>query len=48
MDALTINFAPVLQITDEQFFQLCQINELIRFDRNAGLGWLIDLETWQV
>ncbi|MEH1941604.1 MAG: Uma2 family endonuclease [Nostoc sp.] len=35
MDALTINFAPVLQITDEQFFQLCQINELIRFERNA-------------
>ncbi|MCC5629064.1 Uma2 family endonuclease [Nostoc sphaeroides] len=35
MDALTINFTPVLQITDEQFFQLCQINELIRFERNA-------------
>ncbi|MFN6561876.1 MAG: Uma2 family endonuclease [Nostoc sp. ChiSLP01] len=35
MDALTINFAPVIQITDEQFFQLCQINELIRFERNA-------------
>lgn len=35
MDALIINFAPVLQITDEQFFQLCQINELIRFERNA-------------
>ncbi len=35
MNALTINFAPVLKITDEQFFQLCQINELIRFERNA-------------
>jgi Uma2 family endonuclease len=35
MDALTINFALVIQITDEQFFQLCQINELIRFERNA-------------
>ncbi|MCC5609306.1 hypothetical protein LC612_21635 [Nostoc sp. CHAB 5834] len=35
MDALIINFAPVLQITDDQFFQLCQINELIRFERNA-------------
>ncbi|BDI18649.1 hypothetical protein ANSO36C_44510 [Nostoc cf. commune SO-36] len=35
MDALTINFAPVIQITDEQFFQLCQINELIRFEPNA-------------
>ncbi|WP_228038693.1 hypothetical protein [Nostoc sp. LEGE 12450] len=35
MDALTINFALVLQIIDEQFFHLCQINELIRFERNA-------------
>ncbi|WP_414568852.1 Uma2 family endonuclease [Nostoc sp. CCY 9925] len=35
MHALTINFTPVIQITDEQFFQLCQRNELIRFERNA-------------
>ena len=35
MDGLTINFIPVIQLTDEQFFQLCQINELIRFERNA-------------
>ncbi|WP_375510195.1 Uma2 family endonuclease [uncultured Nostoc sp.] len=41
MDALTINFAPVLQITDEQFFQLCQINELIRFERNADSTLLL-------
>ncbi|MDZ8056474.1 MAG: Uma2 family endonuclease [Aulosira sp. ZfuVER01] len=34
MDALTLNLSPVIQLTDEQFFQLCQINELIRFERN--------------
>jgi Uma2 family endonuclease len=43
MDALTINFAPVLQITDEQFFQLCQINKLIRFERNANGTLLLSL-----
>jgi Uma2 family endonuclease len=35
MDAITLNLNPVIQLTDEQFFQLCQINELIRFERNA-------------
>ncbi len=25
----------MLELTDEQFFQLCQINELIRFERNT-------------
>jgi Uma2 family endonuclease len=35
MDALTLNLNPVIELTDEQFFQLCQINELIRFERNA-------------
>ncbi|MDJ0615387.1 MAG: Uma2 family endonuclease [Calothrix sp. MO_192.B10] len=35
MNALTLNLNPVIQLTDEQFFELCQINELIRFERNA-------------
>lgn len=35
MTALTLNLNPVIQLTDEQFFQLCQVNELIRFERNA-------------
>ena len=35
MDTLTLNLNPVIQLTDKQFFQLCQINELIRFERNA-------------
>ncbi len=47
MDALSINFALVLQITDEQFFQLCQINELIRFERNAD-GTLLQLHIYQL
>ncbi len=35
MTALTVNFNPIIKLTDEQFFQLCQINELMRFERNA-------------
>lgn len=35
MSALTVNFNSVINLTDEQFFQLCQQNELIRFERNA-------------
>lgn len=35
MNAVTVKFDPVIKLTDEQFFQLCQDNELIRFERNA-------------
>jgi len=35
MSALTVNFNSIINLSDEQFFQLCQINELIRFERNA-------------
>lgn len=35
MDALTLNLNPIIELTDEQFFQLCQINELVQFERNA-------------
>lgn len=41
MDAITLNFAPVIQLTEEQFFELCQINELIRFERNADGSLLL-------
>jgi len=34
MTSLTLNLKPVIELTDEQFFQLCQINELVRFERN--------------
>lgn len=35
MTALTLNLKPVIQLTDEQFFQLCQVNENLRFERTA-------------
>ncbi|MES1022038.1 Uma2 family endonuclease [Gloeocapsa sp. BRSZ] len=34
MTSLTLNLKPVIELTDEQFFQLCQINEFVRFERN--------------
>jgi len=33
MSALTVNFNSIINLSDEQFFQLCQQNELIRFER---------------
>ncbi|AFZ23132.1 hypothetical protein Cylst_0805 [Cylindrospermum stagnale PCC 7417] len=41
MDAITLNFAPVIQLTEDQFFDLCQINELIRFERNGDGSLLL-------
>ncbi|NMG18916.1 Uma2 family endonuclease [Brasilonema bromeliae] len=35
MDALTVNLNPVIELTDEQFFQLCQANRDLRFERTA-------------
>jgi Uma2 family endonuclease len=35
MDAVTLNLNPIIELTGEQLFQLCQINELIRFEHNA-------------
>ncbi|NJM69963.1 MAG: Uma2 family endonuclease [Scytonema sp. RU_4_4] len=35
MNALTVNLNPVIELTDEQFFQLCQANPDLRFERNA-------------
>lgn len=35
MTALTLNLKPVIQLTDEQFFVLCQVNENLRFERTA-------------
>ena len=36
MNALTVNLDSVIKITDEQFFQLCQNNRELRFERNAN------------
>ncbi|WP_218081147.1 Uma2 family endonuclease [Anthocerotibacter panamensis] len=35
MSAITIDFSPVLQMTDEQFWELCQRNRDVKFERNA-------------
>lgn len=40
MTAITLNLNPVIKLTDEQFYQLCQHNDNLRLERNA-LGELI-------
>lgn len=35
MTAFTVNLDSVIHLTDEQFFQLCQVNRDLRFERNA-------------
>lgn len=35
MNALTVNLKPVLELTDEQFFQICQANRDLKFERTA-------------
>ncbi|WP_414530670.1 Uma2 family endonuclease [Nodularia chucula] len=36
MNALTVNLKSVIEMTDEQFFQLCQNNRELRFERTAN------------
>jgi Uma2 family endonuclease len=40
MNALRLNLPPVLTLTDEQFYQLCQVNRDLRIERTA-IGELI-------
>jgi hypothetical protein len=35
MNFITLYLPPSIQITDDQFFEMCQINELIKIERNA-------------
>jgi Uma2 family endonuclease len=35
MTALTVNLKSIIELTDEQFYQLCQDNENLRFERTA-------------
>lgn len=35
MTALTLNLDPVIQLTNQQFYQLCQVNPEIKFERTA-------------
>ncbi len=41
MDFITLYLPPSIQITDNQFFELCQINELIKIERNADGSLLL-------
>ena len=36
MTAFCVNLNPVIELTDEQFYQLCQQNKNLRFERTAG------------
>ncbi len=36
MNAVTINLKPILELTDEQFFQICLTNRDLRFERTAS------------
>jgi Uma2 family endonuclease len=36
MDSITLNLNSIINLTDEQFYQLCQEHELILFERNAN------------
>ncbi len=35
MDTFTLNLSPIIEITDEQFFQLCQNHQDYQFERTA-------------
>ncbi len=35
METVTVDFKPILDLTDEQFYQLCLANQDLRFERNA-------------
>jgi Uma2 family endonuclease len=35
MDSITLNLNSIINLTDEQFYQLCQDNETLKFERNA-------------
>ena len=35
MQSLTVDFNSIIDLTDEQFYQLCQKNQNLRFERNS-------------
>ncbi len=35
MTAITLNLDPIIHLTDEQFYQLCQTNPEVKFERTA-------------
>jgi Uma2 family endonuclease len=36
MTALTLNLSPTVELTDEQFYEICQNNRDLKFERNAN------------
>ncbi|BAZ30829.1 hypothetical protein NIES4074_32960 [Cylindrospermum sp. NIES-4074] len=36
MNAVTVTLKPALELTDEQFFQICQANRDLKFERSAS------------
>ncbi|MCW5314411.1 Uma2 family endonuclease [Nostoc sp. KVJ3] len=41
MSAIAINLNPIIQLTDNQFYQLCRENPEVKFERNASGKLLI-------
>ncbi|HEY9646680.1 MAG TPA: Uma2 family endonuclease [Chroococcidiopsis sp.] len=41
MTAFTISLEPVIHVTDEQFYQLCQVNPDVKFERDAAGNLII-------
>lgn len=41
MDTITLDLAPFIQMTDDQFFELCQHHQDYRFERNAAGALII-------
>jgi len=35
MNAVTINFKPIIELSDDQFYQLCRANPETKFERNS-------------
>ena len=35
MIAVTVNFKPIIELSDEQFYNLCRANPNVKFERNA-------------
>ncbi len=41
MNAVTVNFNPIIELTDDQFYQLCRANPDVKFERNANRELII-------
>lgn len=45
MNAVTVNFNPIIELTDDQFYQLCRANPDVKFERNAKRELIITSPT---